>query len=163
MCLSCPDGVSSVLGFANNAVRSAAHAGEKVTHEANERFELAVQALDIYEKIFVRRRYKSIIEIMKQAEWNDAWFLQSRRSHLGRDKSPVSRTPVNFVIFRTLPDPKPTIIRRKYRRTKLVFYCLIHVLEMLVSRSDVSETLWNFSCFGILTDVSHYKRMPTST
>ncbi|KAI0251671.1 hypothetical protein BJV78DRAFT_1209785, partial [Lactifluus subvellereus] len=122
---------------------------ENVTDEADKCYELAVQVSDRYEKTFIGRRYKSIIEIMSQAEWRDAYFLQNLRLRMDipTDESLVARIPVDFVIFRTLPDPTPIIIRRKYRRTKLVFYCLIHVLEMLVSRSDVSEALWNFSCF----------------
>jgi hypothetical protein len=55
---------------------------------------------------------------------------------------------VEFLLFKSLPDERPTVVRREHRvRMLMSLLFLTFVLEELGRGTSVQEVLWNFSRF----------------
>ncbi|KAI0286453.1 hypothetical protein BC826DRAFT_82072 [Russula brevipes] len=135
-----------VLETCDDALRSAACMGDEVTatNQANESFESAVRSLAKYE-----------FKFQSGANVINSWMKRAMRRDLFEVSSvPLPPSPmivIDFIVFKTLPDPKPVIVRQVLRRG-----------------AELDEVLWNFSRFNdnrriTLQDNPHfYLELPTS-
>jgi hypothetical protein len=77
---------------------------------------------------------------------------------------------VKFVLFKTLPDPEPVVVRREHQLLHLVLTLggLIRVLVKLSLTAGIEEVLWNFSPFeddrriALQDNPRFYLDLPTS-
>jgi hypothetical protein len=107
------------------ALRHATDAGKKVSASASNAFAEAQKMLLRYEESAHPRSIANIVSTMTQAKAIDQRSLglfnrlRARRV-VGTPNVPPTLT-VNFVLLKSLPDPKPLIVHRELRRLKSVF------------------------------------------
>ena len=159
----------SVLEIVDNALMSATEAGKKTSKVADEEFKKAIEALSAYEEKY--HTNKIVAKKMAEAEQKDKSFLadmsQLKAKFRVREvfilwlcrninvdfQSPLVKEPtktVEFHILKSLPDRRPTIVKRECLSTDLYegrAWYLIHVPEELSKTSNLQEILWNFSHF----------------
>jgi hypothetical protein len=86
------------------------------------------------------------------------------------DEQPDLRV-VSFVLFKTLPDPEPVVVRSKHQLVNpvITFSGLIRIPVMLRPATSIEEVLWNFAHIEdnrriSLQDNPHfYLDLPTSS
>ncbi|KAH9978325.1 hypothetical protein BJV74DRAFT_141402 [Russula compacta] len=147
----------NALQLANNALKSAAEVGERTSLRVDKKFKKAIKVLSNYEKEW--RFKETVTERMTEAKTRDKAIL-AMLNVLKKEKSKMEPTPdcwseptnvVEFHLFRSLPDDKPTVVR-----------------QMLCKDSNQAEILWNFGrCKGekrltLKQNPHFYKYLPRS-
>ncbi|KAI0263584.1 hypothetical protein BC834DRAFT_886455 [Gloeopeniophorella convolvens] len=122
------------MAAADDALQFATDAGKNLSSEATNAFKAAEVGLLKYEaKVHRRSDLANISRVMASAKDQDKRSLSLFHKLIARRGSDnnAPRVPtlkVNFVLFRSLPDPKPLVVR-----------------QMLSSRPRPSEIIWNFA------------------
>lgn len=120
----------SALQLVDDALMSATQAGKKTSKKADEAFKNAVSKLGDYEREY--HFMETVAESIKIAEEVDKSSMKVLNSLIEKFR-PLEEGPttkVEFLLHKSLPDKNPTVIT-----------------QVLCSKSDQKEILWNFSRF----------------
>jgi hypothetical protein len=177
-----------VLQVVDDALLSATEAQKKTSKDVDEKFKMAIEALNAYEKKY---HFKEMVtKKMAEAEAKDKSssatlnrlkenfrvkelaLLLCRNTNADSQSQPLIEEPmkiVEFLLHRFLPDKSPTIVKRGSTYQGCLWY-LTPIPEVLrvCGSSDLKETLWNFSRYSngkrltLKQNPHFYEVLPTS-
>ncbi|KAH9955997.1 hypothetical protein BC827DRAFT_819595 [Russula dissimulans] len=135
--------LGKALQIVDDALRSAAKVTKKTSEVVDKKFEMAIKMLGRYETAYHPKdpdldngRAKTVRERMEEATRKDksSGILNTRKqkSHMkpALDGESEPTTIVGFLLFKSLPDNNPTIVKQELR-----------------TGATVTEVLWNFARF----------------